>query len=187
MSSVTTVPDLRVREATAADHPAVRTLLRSAYDGYAEQLPPAAHAAYLRDLLDLDRHARLGTIVVAEVDSRMAGCAAFYPDIGAQGLGWPAGWAGGRGLAVDPDLRGLGIAARLVAACEERAREIGAPAFAFHTAEFMQSARALYERLGYRRDPGHDRDLGEVLGSEGRVARILAYRRDLDRRAEWSA
>jgi hypothetical protein len=46
-----------------------------------------------------------------------------------------------------------------MSALERRARVAGAAAFAFHTSEFMTTARALYEWLGYRRAPEFDRDL----------------------------
>ena len=61
--------------------------------------PREAWEPYRSDLLDLDRHARNGELLVATVDGVIAGYAAFYPDATAQGLGWLAGWASGRGLA----------------------------------------------------------------------------------------
>jgi hypothetical protein len=63
---------------------------------------------------------------------------------------------------------------------ERRAREVGAPVFAFHTASFMTTARALYERLGYCRAPGFDRDMNAhycVRATRGWTA--LAYRKSL--------
>ena len=60
---------------------------------------------YLADLLDVDRHARDGQLLVAEVDGVVLGSGAFYPDASIQGLGWPRGWAGGRALAVHPRAR----------------------------------------------------------------------------------
>ncbi len=56
------------------------------------------------------------------------------------------------------------------------AGQSGAPVFAFHTSGFMTTARALYERLGYRRAPEFDRDLGAYFGVRSSVPWMaLAY------------
>ena len=67
-------------------------------------------------------------------------------------------------LAVHPVHRGHGIAAALMAVFDDCARTVDAPAFAFHTSEFMTTARALYERLGYRRAPAFDIDVNAHYG-----------------------
>jgi len=155
---------VQVREAGAADRPAVRGLVAAAYSQYADVLPPVLFRRYLADLLDLDRHAAHGPLLVADDMGRIVGSAAFYRDIAAQGMGWPPSWAGGRALAVHPAARGGGAARALLAACEPRARLVGAPVFAFHTGTFMADAISLYERLGYRRAPEHDLDLAAHYG-----------------------
>jgi GNAT superfamily N-acetyltransferase len=154
----------RVRDAGPADHAVIRDVLRTAYGQYVADIPRAVWDPYLADLLDLDRHARDGQLVVAVVDGAIAGYAAFYPDASAQGLGWPLGWAGGRGLAVHPDFRGRGVAATLLAELERRAQEAGAAVFAFHSSAFMTTAVALYERLGYCRAPQFDIDVNAHYG-----------------------
>jgi GNAT superfamily N-acetyltransferase len=156
------VPVVRVAADTERD--AIRDLLAVAYAPYEAAIPPEVWGRYRCDLLDLDRHARQGRLLVATVEGAIAGYAAFYPDATAAGLGWPSGWASGRGLAVDPRLRGRGVAAALMAAFEAAAQEVGAPVFAFHTSSFMTTARALYQRLGYRRAPEFDRDLNAHYG-----------------------
>ena len=118
-------------------------------------------------MLDLDQHARHGRLLVVEVDGRIRGFGAFYPDASVQGFGWPPGWASGRALAVDPAARGRGVARALLAAVERLAREAGAPVYAFHTASFMTDAIALYERLGYRRAPEFDFDMAARYGGFG--------------------
>jgi GNAT superfamily N-acetyltransferase len=153
----TTAP--RVRDAVPADYPAIREVVIAAYRQYADLISLDIFSPYLADVLDLEGHARHGRLLVAEADGRVRGFAAFYPDATVQGLGWPAGWASGRSLAVHPDARGLGVARALLATCERLAREAGAPVFAFHTGSFMTSAIALYERIGYRRAPEFDFDM----------------------------
>lgn len=154
-----TAPTPIVRRAAPDEHDAIRALVGLAYGQYVADIPALAWDTYRSDLLDLDRHAGHGRLLVATVAGELSGYAAFYPDASAQGLGWPPGWAGGRGLAVHPSHRGHGVAAALMAAFERCARDAGAPVFAFHTSGFMTTAIALYERLGYRRAPEFDRDL----------------------------
>lgn len=150
---------VHVRPAGPEDHATIRKVVRAAYVQYVTDVPPELWEVYLADLLDLDRHARAGQLLVALVDGQVAGYAAFYPDAAAQGVGWPARWASGRGLAVSPAARGHGVANALVAEIERLARAAGSPVFAFHTSEFMSTAVALYERLGYRRAPEFDLDV----------------------------
>lgn len=173
----------RIRQAEPADHAAIRDLLRTAYGQYTADIPPAVWGPYLADLLDLDQHSRHGQLLVADVDGAIAGYAAFYPEAATQGLGWPSGWAGGRGLAVDRAFRGHGVAATLLTDLEDRAREAGADVFAFHTSAFMTTAVALYERLGYCRAPQFDIDVNAHYGvAAARPWPALAYLRRLTAR-----
>ena len=154
---------LIVRPARLTDHDAIREVVRAAYQQYEPVTGSKLFSRYIADLLDFERHSRHGQLIVAELDGAVRGSGAFYPDVSVQGLGWPRGWAGGRALAVHPDARGHGVAQALLAAAECLARHHGAPVFALHTASFMTTAIALYDRLGYRRAPEFDRDLGAFL------------------------
>jgi GNAT superfamily N-acetyltransferase len=180
---------IRVRAAEPADHTVIRRILHSAYAQYTHDISPAVWKPFLADLLDLDRHSVNGQLLVAVVDDAIAGYAAFYPDASVQGFGWPPGWAGGRGLAVDPAFRGHGVAATLLTELEDRARAAGAAVFAFHTSAFMTTAVALYERLGYCRAPRFDIDVNAHYGvPAARPWPALAYLRRLaDRPAVRSA
>ncbi len=169
-----------VRDAAPEDHEAICWVLRAAYGQYAPALHPVLYERYLADLLDLDRHEGHGRLLVAESAGQVVGFVAFYPDISVQGVGWPAGWAGGRALAVDPTARGLGVAHTLVATCESLARDSNAPTFAFHTALFMNAAIALYGGLGFERAPQFDLDLRDVYAvPDAPASPIVAFRRDL--------
>jgi ribosomal protein S18 acetylase RimI-like enzyme len=95
-------------------------------------------------------------------------------------VGWPQGWASGRGLAVDTPARGVGVAEALTREVQRRAMDDGAAVFAFHTADFMHGAQALYERLGFQRAAQYDSDLGEYLGTAlDHPVQALAYLRPL--------
>ena len=171
---------LIVRSARLTDHDAIREVVRAAYQQYEPVTGSKLFSRYIADLLDFERHSRHGQLIVAELDGAVRGSGAFYPDVSVQGLGWPRGWAGGRALAVHPEARGHGVAQALLAAAECLARHHGAPVFALHTASFMTTAIALYDRLGYRRAPEFDRDLGAFLGLAAQATfRSVAYVRDL--------
>ena len=169
-----------VRDAVPADYPAIRGVVIAAYRQYEGLIARDIFSPYLADVLDLDQHARHGRLLVVEVDGRIRGFGAFYPDASVQGFGWPPGWASGRALAVDPSARGRGVARALLAAVERLAREAGAPVYAFHTASFMTDAIALYERLGYRRAPEFDFDMAARYSGFGAAPiTALAYLRQL--------
>ena len=179
-TTIATATALRVRRAGPGDHAAVRFLLLAAYLPYAPHVPAPVFRHYLADLLDVDRHAAQGPLLVAEADGRIVGSAAFYPDAGTLGFGFPSGWASGRALAAHPAARGRGVARALIAACERLARADRSPVFAFHTAGFMSSAIALYDGLGYVRAPAYDVDLAQHYGFDGYdPIPVIAYRRDL--------
>ena len=169
-----------VRAAVPADYPAIREIVIAAYRQYADLIARDIFSPYLADLLDLDTHARNGRMLVVEVGGRAVSSVTFYPDATIQGVGWPPGWASGRGLAVHPDVRGHGVARALLVAVERLAREAGAPVFAFHTASFMTGAISLYERLGYCRIPQFDFDMAARYRGFGAAPIIsLAYLRHL--------
>jgi ribosomal protein S18 acetylase RimI-like enzyme len=165
---------VRIDTASAADHPAVRRVLASAYLEYANVVPPAIFEEYIGDLTDLDARAE-AELLVARVEREVVGTATFYADASAEGLGWPAGWAGVRAVGVDPSFRGLGIARRLMHECLHRAAVSGARHICLHTAAFMPAAVRLYEGLGFARMPRFDFD-GAAHFGEGEVAvPVIAY------------
>jgi len=53
-------------------------------------------------------------------------------------------------------VRKQGIATALIQACEERAQAFGFRAIALSTQPKMLQAQALYQRLGYQRNPDRD-------------------------------
>jgi GNAT superfamily N-acetyltransferase len=89
------------------------------------------------------------TVFVCEtIDQRMAGMAYLVPN------GYPTDiylkeWCTIRRLGVDPEFRGKGISRRLMQQCIDHARETNEKVIALHTSEFMDTARQLYERMGF--------------------------------------
>ena len=74
-------------------------------------------------------------------------------------------------LAVDPDVQGLGLGDRLVALCEQWARERGYRHIACDTAVPAHHLRRRYQRLGYR-------EVDEVQW-DGKVYRSVILLKDL--------
>jgi len=171
---------LLVRDGRPADYPAIREVVLAAYGQYASLIPQDVFEPYLEDLLDLEKHAHNGQWLVVEADGQILGSGAFYPDATVQGVGWPPGWASGRGLAVRPATRGRGVARALLAASERLAGDGGAPIFAFHTASFMTGAIALYEQFGYLRAPDFDYNMAAQYNPSAAPITSIAYVRRLN-------
>ena len=143
------------------------------------ELAAAAYAAdgrvrqeYLPTLRDAAARAAVGALLVA-VDAAtgdLLGTASLFA--GTAGPRW-AEWASAddgvlRMLAVSPPARRRGVARALALECIDRARRMGLRRLILSTAPAMTAARALYEQLGFRRDP--DADWEPVAGVS-----LLAY------------
>lgn len=156
---------IRIREATPADHVALGALTVRAYAAIPGETDVAYHD-HLRDVAG--RAASCPILVAVGDDGRLVGGVTYVP-----GPGTPLseserdGEAGFRMLAVDPTEHGRGIGRALAEACLERARREGRRAVAIYTRPSMRPAHALYDSLGFRRDPARDWEFepGEWLWS----------------------
>ncbi len=166
---------LEVREArTDAEVEAAGRVTVAANAEFAPEDPGdpfvASWARYLRSMADAaGRAADGGTLLVAVEDGRVVGTVTLY--LGAGSEQWRPGDAMFRFLAVDPAARGRGVGRALFQACLERARAAGRRRMALHTTEWMTTARAMYERAGFHREPEGDAQLPGV--------RIIAYAAEL--------
>jgi GNAT superfamily N-acetyltransferase len=147
-----------LRDARPADRATISDLTMRAYAQYARVMTPDAWSA-LEEALRRSLADDTGvTRIVAELDGRIVGSVALYDPGHAQytGLDSAASWPEVRLVAVDPAVRGRGVARALVLECMRRARAAGATTLGLHTSQSMHTARRLYERLGFVRDPDHD-------------------------------
>jgi GNAT superfamily N-acetyltransferase len=87
------------------------------------------------------------TFLVAYLDGRPVGCGAFRPMGG--------GAAEVKRMYVEPECRGRGIARRVLAELEERARRAGHALARLETGIRQPEAIRLYESAGYRRIPNY--------------------------------
>jgi GNAT superfamily N-acetyltransferase len=172
-----------VRIADRREAGRIGELVVAAWHELRDEIPPAIFGVYVEESADVAARWDEAEVLVAEVDGEIAGTVTYYADAGREGLGFPAGWAGFRTLAVDPARRGRGIGQALLAACIERARAAGVPTLAIHTSAVMRAACRLYEQAGFRRAPEYDVTGASALGlSEDEVGHIavIAYRLDFD-------
>jgi len=162
------VQPIQIREAGAEELEEVESLIKTAYREFQPLMPESAWKKWMDNISEA-MQAPGGVVLVAEHQGRIAGAVKFYPDAGQAHQGqWPAGAASIRLLAVSPASRGRGYGVRLTQACLKRARELKIPTISLYTGTFMEAARHLYEKLGFKRAPEFDRDPGPI-----------AYRLDL--------
>jgi ribosomal protein S18 acetylase RimI-like enzyme len=134
------------------------------WEGYLRRIGDvAARAERTPVLVAVDGERILGTVTL-ELDRRIDEEPSWELDPSSANI---------RMLGVDPAARGRGAGRALVEACIERARSAGKEVVTLHTQSFMKAAIALYESMGFVRDPPRDRTLKE----EGIT--LTAYRMEL--------
>jgi GNAT superfamily N-acetyltransferase len=149
---------VRVRNARDDERETIRALTRKAYAEFATVMEPAAWEG-LDGAVEAGLEAgETADRIVAERDGAIVGSVLLFPPAsdaygGATGrVSWPEI----RLLAVDPRVRGQGVARAIMDECVRRARAFGSPMLGLHTSRSMRAARALYERMGFVRAPELD-------------------------------
>ena len=165
---------LEVREArTAEEVEAAGRVTVAANAEFAPADPDSPFVAswdrYLVSMADTAGRAADGTLLVAVENGRVVGTVTLYLHAGSEQ--WRPDDAMFRFLAVDPAARGRGVGRALFQACLERARAAGKRRMALHTTQWMATARAMYERAGFQREPEGDAHLPGVT--------IIAYAAEL--------
>jgi ribosomal protein S18 acetylase RimI-like enzyme len=148
---VPAVPSTVVRVAAPAEHAAVSELTAQVYRGEGFSSPD-----YEPALRDVESRARSATVLVAEVDGRLAGAVTVATRGGEWAEQAVPGEAVIRMLVVDAAVRGAGTGEALVRACLEAARADGCALVRLSSQEQMTAAHRLYERLGFARTPSFD-------------------------------
>ena len=162
-----------VRDALGEELGLVSDLRAAAYAEYEPRMPPAAWRQYSRSIANVWERLAGSDLIVVRQGNRLAGAITFYPD-GRLGEGWPDGYSCIRLLAVPPEARNQGIARALMRECLRRSQVSGRRYVGLHTTEFMATARAMYERMGFERVPQFDfQPAPSVL--------VMAYRLELRR------
>jgi len=146
-----------IRDARPDELDEVSLLLKEAYMQYENFIPPERWKNYLADIVDVRSRLGMSDLIVAELNHRIAGCVTLYLD-GSQSFpeAWPKGWAAVRLLAVHPEYRDQGIGHALMDECIRRCRQVKITAIGLHTTEIMDTARRIYEKMGFKRFPKSD-------------------------------
>lgn len=142
---------IEVRSAVAADLPAVHRIVSTAYAEFESRLAPANWARMISNIGKVVEPGAPGRLRIAKLGDQLAGTVTYLPPGPKDYQRVPPEWAVIRVLAVDPALRGRGVARALTEDCLAMARADHAPAVGLHTAEMMVAARALYEGAGFVR------------------------------------
>lgn len=87
---------------------------------------------------------------VCEIENKIIGVAYFVPSGNPTEI-YDSSWSYIRMVGVNPKYRGNGIGKRLTQNCIEYARQSNEHIITLHTSEFMDSARHIYEKLGFKR------------------------------------
>ena len=157
---------LSIRPLTFADRPEVARIA-----GYIVQRAYFALDGYPRDpeydlaLGDVASRMLDAVVVVALLDEAVVGCLTYVdgPDNPHHEFD-DADAASFRCFGVDPGVQGQGVGEAMVRWCIARARADGRRRLRIHTLVSMPGAQRLYERLGFRRDPGFDEDWDGIEG-----------------------
>jgi len=169
------MPTTTLREARADEIDEVRALLAASYIQYQPDETNIAFRErwdpYFEEVCDVRARSHDGSVLLVSTEGdRIVGTATYYPPGSTEE--WPAGWAGVRLVGVHPDARGKGIGRALTEECIRRARLEGAVAVGLYTSTIMMTAQALYERIGFVREPEHDDEIVPGL-------MLVRYRYDL--------
>jgi GNAT superfamily N-acetyltransferase len=140
-----------IRPADPSEYAALGELCVVAYA--ADELAPPGYEDVLRDVAG---RAASAEILAAAADGDLLGTVTLVLDPGPMSEIATRDEGEFRMLAVSPRARGKGAGTALVRACAERARARGRLALVCSSQPSMRSAHAIYERLGFARDPARD-------------------------------
>lgn len=155
---------LVVRDAERNELDAVASLLAEVYAEYRSHFSADVWEPYLGEIVDVKRRFNESAVIIAKSETVIVGTVGFYKDASLSQLErWPKGWAAIRTLAVRGNARRQGLGEALGIECIRRARTQRAHAIGLHTASFMTAATRLYQRLGFRRAPDFDIEIGEMF------------------------
>lgn len=176
--------ELRLRDARVSELDEIGRLLGEIYGVFRGHLPPQAWERYIGEIVDVRSRLGESELIVAERAGQRIGTIGLYPDASRSPVArWPERWASIRALGVRADARRRGVGEALARECVRRARERHAKAIGLHTASHMRAATRLYERLGFRRAPEFDVEIGEMFTGRslpaGETWQAQAYRLDL--------
>jgi GNAT superfamily N-acetyltransferase len=149
---------LLVRDLRAEEFEALGQLLVDVYSdlpGFPSALEQPAYYTMLSNIGEFTRKPDVRVLVALLPTGQLAGGVVYFGDMAHYGSGGTAttikAASGFRLLGVDPKCRGMGVGKALVNACIALASERRHKEVVLHTTKAMQTAWAMYERLGFVR------------------------------------
>jgi GNAT superfamily N-acetyltransferase len=159
---------IEIRHARDDELDTVAALAVDAYAEYAQHMSPDAWSAFAQNIANVRGRSNEAEILVAERAGQLVGTVTLFTDWrGAQSDSY-----GVRLLAVPPAERGTGVGRALMENCIERARRDGKDRVVLTTTQEMESARDLYERLGFVREPSLDHEPAPGVRAQGYALKL---------------
>lgn len=145
--------ELIYRKANSSDFDQLKSLGRNSYTEYSKVLTKdnwEKMNSFLESNDILNKLIDQSTVFVCEKDSEIIGMIYLVPSGNPTDL-FQENWSYIRSLGVNTKYRGYGIGKKLTDLCLDYARETNEKHIALHTSEFMDAARAIYEKKRFRK------------------------------------
>jgi GNAT superfamily N-acetyltransferase len=139
--------EIRLKDYEDADAENLNRLAVSAFEQFRHHYED--WPAMLAGLSKTSALSASGEIIVAELESKLAGAVAYFGPNSQKAAFFDQRWPIIRMLVVDPAFRGKGIGQALSDACIARARRDGSPIIALHTSPIMSVALPMYLKMGF--------------------------------------
>ncbi|MGE8080218.1 GNAT family N-acetyltransferase [Peribacillus loiseleuriae] len=149
---------IKIRKALESELDWIRKQRVQAYEEHSQSVPES-HWFALKQSVTSDADAQPGVErLVADLNGEIVGSVALFPaKLDAyKGLVDTLDYPEIRMLAVSPQARNKGVASALIHECIKQAKVNGSQHIGLHTADFMEGAMRLYERMGFERLPQFD-------------------------------
>ncbi|MCG9972930.1 GNAT family N-acetyltransferase [Christiangramia crocea] len=153
----------KIRNASEKDFRKVGKLMVKSYsqlEGFPKQSEQPEYYKMLANIGELTKKPETELLVAVSDEGKIGGAVVYFSDMQYYGSGGTAtleqNASGFRLLAVDSQLRGIGIGKLLTTECIEKAREKGHQQVIIHTTISMHIAWKMYEGLGFKRSKDLD-------------------------------
>ena len=145
--------DLIYRKANSSDFDKLKSLGKESYSEFSKVLTTSNWDKmnfFLESDDNLNQLINQSTVFICEKESAIIGMIYLVPSGNPTEL-FQENWSYIRFLGVDTRYRGNGIGKKLTDLCLEYAKETNEQHIALHTSEFMDAARVMYEKIGFRK------------------------------------
>ena len=141
------------REGRIADKEQLREIALASYGAFEKDLKYKNWNEFYANLKSEESYTNIlktAKCFVCEIANKIVGVPYFVPSGNPTDI-FESNWSYLRMVGVHPDYQGNGIGKKLTLLCIEFARQSNEAIIALHTSEFMDAARSIYEKLGFKR------------------------------------